>query len=124
MITFLIIIFAVAVIITLLGEIFGKEPFMGCNFLTFPFKIQFERKWVNVIYRICWVVLIIALFTDVTLLLYSAGVLTGSGWLLLPLSLAVAVCLFIPLSMVAAIILIIVMIMFCLIFDREGWENI
>lgn len=124
MITFLLVIFAIAVAMTMLGEIFGKEPVMGSSFFSYPIKIEFERKWLQVVYRICWAIIIIALSADVTLFLYSQGVLVGLGWLYLVPSLIVAALLFMPLSMVAAIILVLIILMLCFLFDKENWENI
>ena len=124
MITFLIIIFAVAIVMTVLGEVLGKEPFMGTNFLTYPFKIEFEKKWLQTVYRICWVVVIIALLADVILMLYPTGIFSGWGWLWLIPILPSAVCVFIPLSMIGAILIMLSGVLLLVAFDKESFQDL
>ncbi len=87
--TTLILIVILAVILAVIGEVWGSDN--GGRFWN-PFQISFPTKLAQFVYRLVWVVLIIALCADViTMLNFS-----GYGWLWLIIILpAVVVGLFI-----------------------------
>ncbi len=70
------VIIAVALILTVIGEIWGTDK---GKFWNYPFKTYFESKVKQAIYQVCWVILIIALWAD--LIAMFSSTLSGFGWL-------------------------------------------
>jgi len=74
--TVLFVIIALALILTVIGEIWGTDK---GKFWNYPFKTYFESKFKQAIYQVCWVILIIALWADLIAMFNS--ILSGFGWL-------------------------------------------
>ena len=115
-ITALIVIFVLAVLLAGIGELYGKEAYDGSNLLTYPAKIEFERRWLQPIYRICWGLVIIALWVDVILMFKD--IFFGIEWLwmvlILPASAVVMV--------VAAVIVTMLILCFMLAIVACIWH--
>ena len=112
------IIIALAVILTVIGEVWGTDK---GHFWNYPFKITFEdqvkkNKGKQIIYRICWVILIIALWIDLIIMLHP--ILSGFGWLWMLLIIPASTLALIVGSLIIVIVIVVVIMVIKAIFSK------
>lgn len=110
MYTVLFLIIALAAVLVFCGEVFGADNERN-TVSTCPMKTKFTKHWAQLLYYVCWAILVIALCADIIFILST--VFSGLQWLWLILILPAAVILLpILATLIAMIIVALVVIIF------------